>query len=97
MGHFVMGLRAALCPHEQVSFSPIGRERRLVPEVGVALGERQRLVVVGETEGWVEDAVRPPVGSAETPRAQRASHHGEKLRPMALAAGRMVGGGSIFS
>ena len=44
------------------------------PKAARTLGERQRLVVVSEMEGREVVAVRPPVGSAETPRAKRASN-----------------------
>jgi hypothetical protein len=50
------------------------------PKAARTLGERQRFVVVGEMEGRAGVAVRPPVGSAETPRVKRASNP-QKLVP----------------
>jgi len=41
----------------------------MVGRPGLELGERLRLVVVAETLGRVEVGLRPPAGSAETPRA----------------------------
>ena len=53
---------------------PVDPDESRRPTAARTLGERQRFVVVGEMEGREVIAVRPPVGSAETPRAKRASN-----------------------
>ena len=53
-------------------FAADGRERSLVPEVGVVRAKSRRPVVLAELDGWVEIGLRPPAGSGTRLRPRGA-------------------------